>query len=743
MNKRRDRKVHFSAEKGEEAISPQERHVPDFWEIWHSLHSYLLPLCKKWLEGSSIEPEEALSGAMMAAFEGFSKLKEPIENWRAWLTRVTHNHCMDLHRAGKRWAGGESLHDLSSREASSLGRTESPEDTFLRNELYASMRSAMDQLPERVRTPLILRSVQGLSYKDIAKQLQISTENVRKRVQQAREMLQQNMQGVGRTAESPHGAASRSLAPEERHLADSTHRRSSPELPDDYAYAHPIEWRDREGRPHFNILHLEQRPLRTGQKVQTLQQYVAKFPSGWKKRWELAQQQLILGEVEDARVHLAWITDKQPWFFPAAILLGQLEEWNGSVAHAAALYRGAANHVMLDCSQWQLKGKAEFCGGDFSAAESLFRAAHAECPQDLAPLHALARLYCELGDYPKLHTVCGEVLQRIPQNPTAIGEMAWACIEMDLVGEAMQWLNGAYERKAESWNLWQAQLKWKMRWLHQPESLRQTKAILQKMAEMAKGTQWAAILPYIFLPGSSTNSPNNPEPAIADWPVEFQLAWAKSQFKQGNWEASQKVFAHLAQQPPMSPATTRDLLAFAVWHPSFSLHPQFLANLATQYAGFWEIQLLVGWVFALRNEPWERVKPYLDEASNLQPLLPRVWLWRGWASLAMGEEKIALKAFRKGWNCSLRSQSPMVAAWLALYQGMLENRKPKWFHIALAECEAIAEWDPAMSHFFRAHGYSMLKEDKSAKQAWKEALNAKLPHPWRKFSLGNLPFLKN
>lgn len=48
-------------------------------------------------------------------------------------------------------------------------------------------------LPDRLRHPLILHCCQEKSYSDIAKQLALSEENIRKRIQEARKILQKQL----------------------------------------------------------------------------------------------------------------------------------------------------------------------------------------------------------------------------------------------------------------------------------------------------------------------------------------------------------------------------------------------------------------------------------------------------------------------------------------------------------------------------------------------------------------------
>lgn len=70
---------------------------------------------------------------------------------------------------------------------------DSPEETLLHHELGKYIRRAIDSLPSRLRNPFILRYCHQIAYQDIAQQLALSLDNVYKRIQQAREILQKRL----------------------------------------------------------------------------------------------------------------------------------------------------------------------------------------------------------------------------------------------------------------------------------------------------------------------------------------------------------------------------------------------------------------------------------------------------------------------------------------------------------------------------------------------------------------------
>lgn len=72
-----------------------------FWQLWEQYRDYLYRCCIKWMDGN---PTDALSWAMLKAWEKVQKIGVEIANFKAWLTSLTHNLCVDIHRERSRHA---------------------------------------------------------------------------------------------------------------------------------------------------------------------------------------------------------------------------------------------------------------------------------------------------------------------------------------------------------------------------------------------------------------------------------------------------------------------------------------------------------------------------------------------------------------------------------------------------------------------------------------------------------------
>jgi RNA polymerase sigma factor (sigma-70 family) len=162
-----------------------------FWDLWGLYRGHLYHICLSRMDGVREDAEDALSRAMLRAIDKLPEIGPRIENVRAWLSRLTINLCADMHRERKRRARGvEPLDDALPNLGDSLpADADSPEDAFLHREAYASMCDAVDDLPDRLRAPFAMRFFEEMAYVDIAERLMLSNENVRKRIQQARDVL--------------------------------------------------------------------------------------------------------------------------------------------------------------------------------------------------------------------------------------------------------------------------------------------------------------------------------------------------------------------------------------------------------------------------------------------------------------------------------------------------------------------------------------------------------------------------
>lgn len=166
----------------------------NFWQLWQQHQDYLYHRCCYWM-GNSIDAEDALSQAMLKAWEKVQTGKGAITNSKAWLTRLTYNLCIDIYRKRNRVERSfESVELMNFELTNSLvSQEESPVLDATQQELEKFCFVAIEQLPPRLRETFILYFQEELSYQEISEKLNISPTNSRKRISQARAILRQQL----------------------------------------------------------------------------------------------------------------------------------------------------------------------------------------------------------------------------------------------------------------------------------------------------------------------------------------------------------------------------------------------------------------------------------------------------------------------------------------------------------------------------------------------------------------------
>jgi RNA polymerase sigma-70 factor (ECF subfamily) len=114
----------------------------------------------------------------------------------AWLFRIARNAAIDEIR--KRRLLTVSLDAPVEFEDGSAGReVESPvldpQDSYLGLEFADRISTAIDQLPEKYREPIVLRHAADLSYEEIAEALELPIGTVKTRIFRARDALRQSL----------------------------------------------------------------------------------------------------------------------------------------------------------------------------------------------------------------------------------------------------------------------------------------------------------------------------------------------------------------------------------------------------------------------------------------------------------------------------------------------------------------------------------------------------------------------
>ena len=132
------------------------------------------------------DAEEVTQTAFFKAWQGLPSFQGKAA-FSSWLYRLTVNAAIDLLRQRKKHQGVLSLDDPDLPVVPDRGP--SPEELSEEHERRQLLWQAIESLPEPHRIPLLLREIEGLSYREIAQALDLEEGTVKSRLARARLLL--------------------------------------------------------------------------------------------------------------------------------------------------------------------------------------------------------------------------------------------------------------------------------------------------------------------------------------------------------------------------------------------------------------------------------------------------------------------------------------------------------------------------------------------------------------------------
>jgi RNA polymerase sigma-70 factor (ECF subfamily) len=143
----------------------------------------------RWLMRNDHDAEDVVQEACLRAQQFFGGFHG--QDGRGWLLKIVRNTCYTSLERSRAWkpmtAFDEAKHSPSD--------TASPESLVVRTENQQLLRQALEELLPEYREVLVLRELEGMSYKEIADVVGIPMGTVMSRLARARERLQQVLAG--------------------------------------------------------------------------------------------------------------------------------------------------------------------------------------------------------------------------------------------------------------------------------------------------------------------------------------------------------------------------------------------------------------------------------------------------------------------------------------------------------------------------------------------------------------------
>jgi RNA polymerase sigma-70 factor (ECF subfamily) len=153
----------------------------------------------RWLTRDDTDAEDVVQEAYLRAFKHFGSFHSG--DGRPWLLAIVRNTCytwMQHNRSCQLTIRlDDQLHEIESKALN-------PEALLLQSADSQMVKQALEELPVEFREVMVLRELEGLSYKQIAEVVEIPLGTVMSRLARARKRLQQILKTHG-NKETPEG----------------------------------------------------------------------------------------------------------------------------------------------------------------------------------------------------------------------------------------------------------------------------------------------------------------------------------------------------------------------------------------------------------------------------------------------------------------------------------------------------------------------------------------------------------
>jgi RNA polymerase sigma-70 factor, ECF subfamily len=167
----------------------------------------------RWLTRNGQDAEDAVQEACLRACRFFGSFRGG--DARAWLLKIVRNTCYNQFQENRLQELATTFdEEIHSEDDDSM----TPETLLLRSADSQLLRQALEELPVNFREVLVLRELEGLSYREIAEVADIRPGTVMSSLFRARERLRQSLTSL------LNKAAEREAAPAS---PDESHRRAS------------------------------------------------------------------------------------------------------------------------------------------------------------------------------------------------------------------------------------------------------------------------------------------------------------------------------------------------------------------------------------------------------------------------------------------------------------------------------------------------------------------------------------
>jgi RNA polymerase sigma factor (sigma-70 family) len=723
-----------------------------FYGIWEPYYPYLFKLCLRQMGGIREDAEDALCRAMLKAWERWPHHAHKIRHVKAWLVRLTLNLCTDIVREHKRQARiFENIDEMSASRQELMASPETPEEVLLRYELSFYLRGLIAALPPKLRDPFIMHFIHEMSYIDISAQLGLSTDNIRKRIQQARTILRNGLSKYDSGNPDPvennhHGKPRRAggNAPTfaevgvGEQVGEITHqlltlRLAQVILPSGVERSFTVNTDRRLSKRHFT-------------RLKTLSKYVGKHAGGWKRRLNLADLLYETGQWREAVEQYRLVLKKPRRMINPYLRLGRILHLMERDEEAIEVYRGASLVVNNVASHHHLAGLIEVCRRRYDLAAREFQRASMLEPHNVNHKLEMGMIYLLEGAHVEALRAFDESLKIKPDEARALTYSCEALLNTGRLRESRQRITLALEINPENVPA--------LKWLADRRSSaglvkglegQRTRQLIKKALRLSPDsvqTHESLALYYLFR-GEWVKSVSVLRTYNEDHPTcpEGWHYYAALLYRTGDSGAATEAImkAHALHGGDWRiQQTACEILASAQKFSSLST----ILEEIPEHSSHWQLWTAAGLALAAAGHKPTIACAIASRGPRIQPQLPQAWFRYGRVLALAGRHVEAVAAIKKGCRLVPEIGEPIIMAMAWLGESKRDAGEEQEARICWAEvlryAHEFTDLNPARTDYWRGKALDHLDDKHGALLSYQSALQQHLVYPERQEALQSL-----
>ncbi|HEY9834086.1 MAG TPA: tetratricopeptide repeat protein [Stenomitos sp.] len=504
----------------------------------------------------------------------------------------------------------------------------------------------------------------------------------------------------------------------------------------------PVQLAQPSGVEMNAYLILEKKPIRQDIKLKTLSKYVQQYPTGWKKRLELAELLYAMGRWEQAVKEYRQVIERQPQFIDVRLQLGKILQSLGREAEAIEVYESARDLISNVAIAHHINGLIEACRRRLQQATQLFERAASMEPENIFHWLALGLTHLEAEAPVEALRAFDAVLEL---NPTDIVALSHSYEALMMVGDFQE----AQQRLRQVLEVF-------------PHDLRSLKQLADHRSRM--GLVWGE-------EGKQTKQMIQTAQRIAPGAAYAYDSLAQYHIFRGEWKQGVAVLQQFVEQRPLNPsgwyyyawclfytgnstaAAEAILKAYALYPKDWEIY-RALCEILPEAGRLERLQPVVEEMLERFPERWSvwatagqvLVECFQDKewgctvsakGTQLQPRLADAWFRHGQVLALAGRHWEAVIALEQGWRRLPQQGGYLQAVPAAVSLGESyrvlgeEAKSRRWWGEAFERAKELMDFNRAIAHYWQGRALEGLGDVTGACCAYRIALSRQLLYPAR------------